>query len=113
MKKLIAAGAAGAAALAAVAVVAAPSSGASRSKTVLVKDNVFAPKTVTVKRGTTITFVWRGKAPHNVSARGPARFEIRSRIKGRVSKKLTKPGTYRIVCDLHAPTMKMAVKVVR
>jgi len=110
VKKLIAA--TGAAALAAAAVAAAPSSGAA-SRTVTLKDNAFVPKTLTVKRGTTIRFVWRGKAPHDIAARGPAKFHFSPRIKGTVSKRLTKPGTYRIVCELHAPDMKMTIKVKR
>ena len=33
------------------------------------KDNVFVPKTMTVKKNTTVKWVWKGKAPHNVTVR--------------------------------------------
>jgi plastocyanin len=107
MKKLIAAGAAAALAAGALAI---PAFAA--TKTVQVKDNVFAPKTITVSKGTTVKWVWKGKAPHNVKVtKGPARFASTTQTKGSFSKKLTKKGTYSILCTIHAPDMKMTVKV--
>jgi plastocyanin len=107
MKKLIAAGAAAALAAGALAI---PAFAA--TKTVQVKDNVFAPKTITVSKGTTVKWVWKGKAPHNVKVtKGPARFSSTTQTKGTYSKKLTKRGTYSILCTIHAPDMKMTVKV--
>jgi len=108
MKKLIATGAA--AALAA-GVLAAPSSGAG-TRTVSVKDNVFAPTSITVKRGTTVRWVWRGKAYHDVRVqKGPAKFHSKVIRKGSFSKKLTRKGTYRIICSIHQPGMKMTIRV--
>jgi plastocyanin len=57
--------------VAAVAVAAAPPSAESATTSVSVKDNVFAPKSKTVERGTTVRFVWAGRAPHNVVITGP------------------------------------------
>jgi plastocyanin len=81
------------------------------TKTVAVKDNVFAPKNITVKKRSTIKWVWKGNAPHNVTVTaGPAKFRSATQTKGRFSKKLTKKGTYKIVCTIH-PKMLMTIKV--
>jgi plastocyanin len=107
MKKLIAAGATAAVAAGALAI---PAFAA--TKTVQVKDNVFAPKSITVAKGTTVKWVWKGKAPHNVKVtKGPAKFSSTTQSKGSFSKKLTKKGTYSILCTIHAPDMKMTIKV--
>ena len=83
------------------------------TKTVTVKDNLFAPKTLSVAKGTTVKWVWRGgKAPHNVTVtKGPVKFHSATQTKGSFSKKLTKAGTYKIVCTIHAPGMAMTIKV--
>jgi plastocyanin len=82
------------------------------TKTVQVKDNKFVAKSITVKKGTTVKWVWKGKAPHDVSVtKGPAKFKSSVKTSGSFSKKLTKAGTYSIVCTIHAPDMKMTIKV--
>ncbi|MDX6701363.1 MAG: hypothetical protein QOF26_1589 [Baekduia sp.] len=107
MKKLIAAGAATAAAAGALAIPA-----LAATTTVQVKDNKFAPTSITVTKGTTVKWVWKGKAPHNVTvSKGPAKFRSTTQVKGSYSKKLTKAGTYTILCTIHAPGMKMTLKV--
>jgi plastocyanin len=107
MKKLIAAGAATALAAGALAI---PAFAA--TKTVQVKDNKFVAKSITVSKGTTVKWVWKGKAPHNVKVtKGPAKFASTTKSKGTFSKKLTKKGTYSILCTVHAPDMKMTIKV--
>ncbi len=84
---------------------------APKGKTVVVKDNLFAPASVTVAKGATVTWVWRGRAGHNVHvARGPAKFTSPTKVSGSWSRKLTKKGSYAIVCTIHAG-MKMTVKV--
>ena len=107
MKRLIAV-------LAAVSVVAAlfaiPAFGATKS--VSVRDNVFAPRSITIKRNDTIVFRWRGENPHNVVAnRGPVRFRSSIKRTGTYRKKFTRRGSYRIVCTIHPPNMKMTVRV--
>jgi plastocyanin len=107
MKKMIATAAAVAVAAGAFAV---PSLAGSTS--VSVKDNKFAPKSLTVSKGTTVRWVWKGKAPHNVTVvSGPVAFRSSNKRKGSYSHKFTKRGTYRILCTIHAPGMKMTVKV--
>jgi plastocyanin len=82
------------------------------TKTVQIKDNLFAPASITVSKGTTVKWVWKGKAPHNVKVtKGPAKFSSTTQTKGNFSKKLTKAGTYSIVCTIHAPNLKMTIKV--
>jgi plastocyanin len=82
------------------------------TKSVSVKDDVFAAKSITVKKGTTVKWVWKGHAPHNVTVtKGPAKFHSVTQKKGTYSKKLTKAGTYKIVCTIHAPGMAMTIKV--
>jgi plastocyanin len=107
MKKLIAAGAATALAAGALAI---PAFAA--TKTVQVKDNKFVASSITVSKGTSVKWVWKGKAPHNVKVtKGPAKFSSTTQVKGSFTKKLTKKGTYSILCTIHAPGMKMTIKV--
>jgi plastocyanin len=106
MKKLVA----GAVAVVTAGALAVPALAATKS--VQVKDNKFVAKSITVKKGTTVKWVWRGEAPHDVTVtKGPAKFKSSIKTSGSFSKKLTKAGTYRIVCTIHAPDMKMTIKV--
>ena len=91
------------ASIAVAAAFAVPAFGA--SKTVLVKDNVFSPKSITVNKGTTLVFKWRGNAPHNVKGAG---FNSAVKTSGRYTRKATRSGT--IVCTIH-PGMKMKLTV--
>ena len=107
MKKLIAAAAATAVAAGALAIPA-----LAATKTVQVKDNKFVASKVTVSKGTTVKWVWKGKAPHDVTVtKGPAKFKSSVKTKGSFSKKLTKKGTYNLLCTIHAPGMKMTITV--
>ena len=84
--------------------------------TVRIGDDYFvkkgaAPK-VTVKKGTTVKWLWKGKSPHNVTVtKGPTKFSSKTITKGSFSKRVTKPGTYAVVCTLHLPKMKMTLAV--
>ena len=100
--------------LPALLVVAAPA--LSKEKSVEVDDNYFvhegAPRTVTVAKDDTVVWEWEGRNPHNVTVtRGPAKFHSKTKTSGSYSKKLTRRGTYRILCTVHAPTMRMRLKV--
>ena len=108
MKRLIAVLAA--VAVAGAALMAIPAFGATKS--VSVRDNVFSPRTLTVKRGTTLRFVWRGSNPHNVVVtRGPVRFRSTTKSRGSYRKRVTRRGTYRIICTIHQPNMRMTLRV--
>ena len=103
---------------AAVLISAVPAQGAA-TKTVTIGDNYFAPKTLKVKRGTKVAWRWpgfdEGGDVHDVKLRsGPAgvkKFHSEAASTDySFKRKLTKPGTYRIVCTLHEE-MRMTVKV--
>ena len=87
----------------------APAGAATKVK---VLDDVYSPTSLTVSKGTTVKWVWKGKAPHNVTVtKGPKKFHSTTQTKGSYSKKLTTKGTYTILCTIHSPDMKMTVKV--
>ena len=102
--------------IAAVLAAAAPAAAATRN--VRVDDDYFvragSPPTVTVFRGTTVRWNWRGRRQHNVVVRsGPSRFQSALRRSGSYSRKMRRRGTYRIVCSIHQPDMAMTLRVRR
>lgn len=96
--------------LAALGIAVLPAGAATSS--VSLKDDFFAPKTKTVKKGTTVTFKWAGRAPHNVTVtKGPVKFASKTQTSGTFKKKFTKAGKYTIVCTIHSGmTLKLTVK---
>jgi plastocyanin len=96
----------------AAGVTALPSSGASTSKTVAVKDSFFGPKTLKIANGAKVVWVWKGKERHNVAvASGPSTFRAGTRKTGKFRHTFKKAGTYQIVCTIHAPDMHMKIVV--
>ncbi len=105
---------------AALLVSAAPVQGAaSKSKTVALGDNYYAPKTLTVSKGTTVVFKWPGYDEagdvHDVKLKsgpkGAKAFKSESASTDySFKRKLTVAGTYKIICTLH-DDMKMTIKV--
>ena len=97
-----------------VAVLAVPASAATRS--VRVDDNYFVRSdrvaTVTVDKGTLVTWRWRGTRRHNVVVQtGPRYFRSRTKRSGEFEKRMRVRGTYRIVCTIHEPDMRMRLVV--
>ena len=95
-------------------VLAAPAAAA--TKNVKVGDDFFVksgkPRTVTVAKGTTVKWNWKGSDEHNVVVqKGPKHFQSALKSKGSFKRKLTKRGTYKIICSIHAPDMRMTLKV--
>lgn len=91
---------------------------ASSGPNVYIVDNAFVRDvqrpTVTVRRGETVTWHWRSRQSHSVTTRsGPERFATRTRNRGSFHHRFMRPGVYRIECSLHAPGMKMTVRVRR
>ena len=83
------------------------------TRTVAVKDSYFSTTSLTVRRGTTVTWVWRGtKLPHNVVVRkGPQKFTSGApKRRGSFSRTLRRRGVYRLHCTIH-PGMAMSVTV--
>ena len=105
----------------AVLLSAAPAAAATKGRTVEVGDNYYSPKTVTVDRGTTVTWRWPGFDEagdvHDVKLRsgpkGVKRFHSEAASTDySFKRKLTVAGTYRIVCTLHEE-MRMTIRVRR
>jgi plastocyanin len=101
------------AALAGTLLVAVPA--VSKRRSVEVDDNYFvregSPPTVRVNRRDTVVWRWEGRNPHNVTVtRGPVRFKSRTQRSGDYRKRVTRRGTYRIVCTIH-PGMEMRLRV--
>ncbi|HEX8975719.1 MAG TPA: cupredoxin domain-containing protein [Solirubrobacteraceae bacterium] len=81
------------------------------TRTVFVRDNYFSVKTLTVGRGSRVSWQWRGALNHNVTVKsGPVRFHSRTQYQGSFSHTFLRAGTYRLYCTLH-PDMKMTVVV--
>lgn len=84
---------------------------AGSTATVKLKDDFFSPTSKTVRKNTTVVFRWAGRAPHDVKVtKGPVKFSSKIQTKGTYKKKLTRKGTYTIVCTIH-PGMEMKLKV--
>ena len=105
----------------AVAAVAAPAVLATQAlgaRSVTVGDDYFVRKggtpTVTVKKGTKVTWRWRGRDMHNVAVKkGPQTFRSSYKSSGTYSKTVRRTGTYTIVCSIHQPEMTMKLRVTR
>jgi plastocyanin len=82
------------------------------TKTVKVGDNFFKAKTVKVHKGTTVKWNWIGSHQHNVTVTsGPSHFQSSTKRSGSFKRKMKKRGTYKIICTIHAPGMRMTLKV--
>ncbi len=83
----------------------------SASRTVRITDNAFSPSSTSVRRGDTVTWRWTGRAAHNVVVKsGPVRFQSSLKRSGTFKRRLTRRGTYSIVCTIHSG-MAMKVRV--
>ena len=88
------------------------------TRTVKVGDDYFVRKgsvpTVTVTKGTKVTWRFAGKDMHNVAVtKGPVKFRSSFKSSGTYSKTVRTAGTYTIVCTIHQPDMKMKLRVTR
>ena len=80
------------------------------TKKVGVKGLTFSPKTITVKKGTTVKWSWKGSVPHNVVGKGFKSGNPKAAVT--YSHKFTKKGTYKYVCSIHkAAGMTGTIKV--
>lgn len=102
-------------ALAASVTIAAPAAAlatgghAARTHTVVLKNLRFNPSTVTIKRGESVTWVWRdGGIKHNVTGHG---FHSRTQSHGTFTVRFTHDGTFRYHCTIHV-SMGMVGKVI-
>ena len=67
-------------------------------------------KTVKIRKGGTVKWVWGDSAPHNV--KGPGFKSSVKTGKGKsYSHRFRSKGTFKIICQIHPTTMKTTVKV--
>jgi plastocyanin len=67
---------------------------------------------VRIDAGTRLTWLWRTRESHAITVRaGPQRFAVGAKNRDGYSHRFTEPGTYQVVCALHAPGMRMTVVV--
>jgi plastocyanin len=85
---------------------------AAATTTIKLVDNKFRPARKTVRRGTTVKFVWAGVNPHNVFAvTGPVKFHSGTKTKGSYRKRMTRKGSYSLVCTIHSGmTLRLKVR---
>jgi plastocyanin len=84
---------------------------ASPGKSVNVGDSFYGPKSLSVGKGTSVTWSWSGTLLHNVKVhKGPATFKSRTQIRGTYRHTFSTRGTYKLYCTLH-PNMTMTVVV--
>ncbi len=86
--------------------------GAAGTRTVVLQDIAFKPGTVTINRGSSVSWRWDdGRVAHNVRSVGSRRF-AGSALKSTGTHRVTfrKAGTYRYTCTVH-PGMDGTVRV--
>ena len=95
-----------------IVAVSAVSALASSGKTVRVDDNFYGPKSLTVGKGTKVTWNWVGVLRHNIVVHtGPAAFSSKTQVRGSYSHTFTKKGTYHLICTLHPAQMRETIVV--
>jgi plastocyanin len=68
--------------------------------------------TVTVSKGVTVQWNFKGNRQHNVVVqKGPRHFQSALKRSGSFKHKMKVRGTYRIVCSIHGPDMRMKLVV--
>jgi plastocyanin len=102
--------------LVAAAVIAVPAVSAIASpltKKVTIGNFFFKPKSITVKKGTQVTWTWASQGiTHNVSVKsGPVKFHSGKKSKGTYSFTFKTKGTYHLICTIHPTLMKETVVV--
>lgn len=72
---------------------------ASGGHTVVLKNIRFNPGTLNIRRGDTVTWVWRdGPTKHNVTGGG---FKSRTMARGSFAVRFTRAGTFNYHCSIH------------
>jgi len=71
---------------------------ANSATTVSVKDNFFSPKRVTLGKGGSVTWKWKGRAAHNVTFRT---VHSTTKSRGSFTLKFNRKGTFAYRCTIH------------
>jgi len=80
-----------------------------RTRTVQVRDNVFSPAPLTLRRLDVVRWTFVGINPHTVAGPG---FRSRLQRTGTYSRRFSRPGRFVVYCEIH-PGMRMTVRVRR
>jgi plastocyanin len=76
---------------------------------VAVKDDYFAPKKVTIRKGSIIKWTWKGFNIHNVHVGGK---KSGDKFKGTFQHRFLNKGKFKVLCTIHLDLgMKMTVTV--
>jgi plastocyanin len=80
-----------------------PGAAGAPARTVTLKDIAFSPRSLSVSKGTKVTFAFRDDGTtHNVKSTGSTRFKtITDRSSGSQSRTFSRAGIYRYACTLH------------
>jgi plastocyanin len=83
------------------------------TKKVTIGNFFFKPKSMTIKKGTKVTWTWASQGiTHNVSVKsGPVKFRSGKKSKGTYSFTFKAKGTYHLICTIHPTLMKETVVV--
>ena len=85
--------------------------GASAAKAMTIKDYIYKPASITVPKGTTVTFTNRDSTPHTATSKESGVFESGSIDTGKSGEvRLEKSGTFAYYCLFH-PFMKGTIVV--
>lgn len=84
-----------------------PGASARGGHNVALRDNRFAPRSITIGRGSRVEWHWRGHHRHNVTGNG---FASSTKKRGSFSHVFRRRGTYRVFCSIHA-NMRMTIRV--
>ncbi len=71
---------------------------AARRFTVILHEIRFHPSTLKIRRGDSVTWVWRDEVEHNVTFRG---FHSRTQEHGTYTVRFNRAGTYNYHCTIH------------
>ena len=81
------------------------------TKKVGVKGLTFSPKKITVTKGTTVVWHWKGPVPHQLKGKGFSTGAPKTNVTYR--HKFTKKGTYKYVCQIHKALGMKGVIIVK
>jgi plastocyanin len=76
------------------------------TKRIVVMDNFFEPRSINIRKGEKVVWVWKGDNPHNITftkvPRTASKKGADTRRAGRWSRRFKKRGFYKYVCTIHS-----------
>jgi plastocyanin len=96
----------------AIAALVLPATAFAATRGVALKDKRFSTRSLTISKGTKVRWRWKSHRLHNVTVvKGPVTFRSSTKTRGSFSHVFRKKGTYKILCTVHAPQMRMTITV--